>query len=46
MFNGLTNYRIWGLALCYAYRWGAMQVLQSLCRCCNTLACLLEHKAW
>ena len=21
MFNGLTNYRVWGLALCYAYRW-------------------------
>ena len=30
MFNGLTNYRVWGLALCYAYRWAS-------CNCCMVL---------
>ena len=44
MFNGLTNYRIWGLALCYAYRWAP-------CQCCKVLQALqhlglpVEHKA-
>eukprot|EP00891_Asterochloris_glomerata_P003456 jgi/Astpho2/3456/Aster-07053 len=30
MFNGLTNYRVWGLALCYAYSFGVELALDNV----------------